>query len=116
VQQFSVSGFTYLECAASTVLARQDGKIRIWTDGGPRKDGSAKEKILVWPSFFLDSSTQENYTFDSCSLQTEQRRCSPSIGSAGKRNQGKARKKKATHPGNALEAFPDVFLAPSQVS
>jgi hypothetical protein len=42
--------------------------------------------------FFLDSSARENYTFVSCFVSLKQRRCSTSIGSAGKRNQGKASK------------------------
>ncbi len=59
--------------------------------------------------FFLDSLTRENYTFVSCFIQMKQRRCSTSIGSAGKRNQGKASKQWQHTQGTRSFAFPEVF-------
>jgi len=58
-----------------------------------RQGGKSRPKISMHKCrFFLDSLTRENYTFVSCFIWMKQRRCSTSIGSAGKRNQGKASK------------------------
>src|ERR1700679_2193033 len=59
---------------------------------GQLKSRGREKNFVKSMSFFLDSSTRENYTFVSCFIQMKQRRCSTSIGSAGKRNQGKASK------------------------
>jgi len=60
----------------------------------------------------LDSATRENYTFVSCFTRVIAASMSASIGSAGKRNQAKHQNQKATHSGNAIHAFPEVFNGP----
>lgn len=60
-------------------------------------------------SFLLDSSTRENYTFVSCFIQMN---AASMVTIDRERRQTQPRQSitiKATHSGNAIFAFPEVF-------
>jgi hypothetical protein len=70
---------------------------------------SATENSALSVYFSLDYIVAENYTFVSCLMNMKQRSMQP-VEWERRQTQPKAKQQtKATHSGNAQDAFPEVF-------